>query len=181
MSDKKKPETDPPKPPSGPPSPCFLTTAVVDAMGMTDDSEPLTMARYLRDEKMGGDRDSTSVDLYYKVAPLVVERTDQTEWESFWQHHMKPITNLIKHGEYDVAKDWYTYITAKLIDKKATRFDDETEVEAVYSYGLRGIGQSALPYGLRYGLLKVALRIEVMRRWLGLALKKRRVERIILQ
>ena len=174
------PPEPPPPPPPSPVSPgCFLTTAVVHTMGMADDSEPLTMARYLRDQKMPGERDSKSVSLYYKVAPRIVERTTKEEWIKFWRDHMKPITNLIKHGKYEIAKEWYTYATAQMINNRATRFNDTAEVNAVYSYGLRGFAQSVLPYSVRYALLKVALRIELARLGIGLAVKKLAVSRII--
>ena len=174
------PPDPPPIEPPSPPSPgCFLTTAVVDAMGMADDSEPLTMVRALRDREMGSAREIESVALYYKVAPLIVARTSNEQWTEFWRDHMKPITNLIKHGQYEIAKDWYTYATARLIDERATRFGDVAEVDEVYAYGLRGFARSVLPYPVRYALLKFALRVEVARRGLRLAFRKRAVARII--
>jgi len=173
-----EPPAFPPDPPAPPAPGCFLTSAVVGALGMADDSEPLAMARLLRDREMPGKRDGESVDLYYKVAPLIVARTSNEEWNTFWREHMKAITNLIKHGEYRLAQQWYTHATARLIDRRATRYADRAEVDAVYAYGLRGVGQSVLPYPVRYAVLKLALRVELARTGLRLALKKRAVSRL---
>lgn len=148
------PEPPPPPPPSPVPG-CFLTTAVVEAMGMDDASEPLQLARYLRDHKMTGNRDGKSVQLYYRIAPTIVQRSTNDEWLLFWDQHMRKITSMIKLGEYELAKDLYTFATAQLINKKATRFADEELVEMVYDYGLHGFAKQ-LPYAVRFALLKSA-------------------------
>lgn len=170
---------DPPPPPPPSPVPCFLTTATVEAMGMADDSEPLQLARRLRDEHMGGDRDRKAVSLYYQVAPLIVARSTNDDWIRFWGAHMQPITRLIKHGEVTLAQDWYSYVTASLINQRALRYGDRAEVDAVYAYGLRGVGQKMLPYPLRYAVLKVAMRVELIHKAARLALRKRAVVSII--
>lgn len=166
------PEPPPPPPPSPTPG-CFLTTAVVDAKGMADDSEPLQLARQLRDQHMTGDRDRQAVALYYQVAPLVVARTPRAEWDGFWDRHMAPITRLIRDGQVGLAKRRYAYASAQLIDQRALRYADRREVDAVYAYGLRGIAQRLLPYPVRYALVKVAMRIELARMALVLRLMAR--------
>ena len=171
------PEPPPPPPPS--PVPCFLTTATVEAMGMADDSEPLQLARLLRDQHMGGARDQQAVSLYYRVAPLIVERSTDADWRAFWKAHMMPITKLIALGEYRLAQEWYTYVTARLIAERALRYSDRGEVDAVYAYGLKGIGQTLLPYTARFLVLKVAMRIELVRKSARLALRKRSVAAIL--
>lgn len=155
------PPTPPEPPPPPPPSPvgCFLTTAVVGAMGLDDASEPLQMARYLRDHKMTDGRDRKSVELYYKIAPTIVQRSTNDEWLAFWQEHMRQITAMIKLGEYELAKKLYTLATAQLIHQKATRFADAELVDAVYDYGLRGFAKDTLPYPIRYGFLKAAFAV----------------------
>lgn len=155
------PPTPPEPPPPPPPSPvgCFLTTAVVGAMGMDDNAEPLRLARYLRDHNMNGGRDRKSVELYYRIAPTIVARSTEDEWLLFWKQHMQQITDVIKQGHYDLAKKLYTLATARLIDQKATRYDDVGLVDAVYDYGLRGFAKKKLPYPLRYALLKAAFKV----------------------
>ena len=155
------PPPDPPPPP--PPSPvgCFLTTAVVEAMRMDDASEPLQLARYLRDHKMTGGRDRKASSLLQDRATRA--RSTNDEWLAFWQRHMRQITVMIKLGEYDLAKKLYTLATARLIHQKATRFADVELVDAVYDYGLRGFAKDKLPYAVRYGLLKAAFAVGRLR------------------
>ena len=70
---------------------------------------------------------------------------------------MRKITVLIKLGQYDLAKDLYTFATAQLIHQKATKYSDEELVNEVYDYGLKGFARTRLPYPLRFALLKAAL------------------------
>jgi hypothetical protein len=128
---------------------------------MPDDSEPLTLARYLRDTKMTGTKEKSSVELYYKVGPIIVERSNDLEWEKFWVQHLRPITELIKKGEYELAKDLYTIATAKLVDKKATKYNDTDVVDEVYSYGLGVFAKIKLPYMIRYIILKLAFKVSL--------------------
>jgi hypothetical protein len=138
-------------------STCFLTTATVDALGLPDDCEPLELARFLRDEKMTSPTEQHAVELYYAVAPTIVERSEADAWTRFWDDHMSEITDLIRTGEYELAKDMYTVATADLIQRKATRYADVDNVDAVYDYGLKGVGRRWLPYPVRFAVLKVAL------------------------
>lgn len=149
----KAPHSDPN---SDPNASCFLTTATVHTMGLGDDCEPLQLARFLRDEKMKSATERDAVALYYKVAPVIVERSSSKEWVVFWDKYMRKITALIRHGEYELAKDLYTYATAKLVHSKAIRYSDVDIVEEVYDYGLKGFGKSWLPYSVRYALLRAA-------------------------
>ena len=97
-ADEPEPPVPPEPPPPPPPSPvgCFLTTAVVGAMGMDDAAEPLQLARYLRDHQMTAGRDRASVELYYRIAPTIVQRSTKEEWLLFWKQHMQQITAMIK-------------------------------------------------------------------------------------
>lgn len=163
----------------GPDHACFLTTATVHAMGLPDQCEPLELARFLRDEKMTSSREVAAVDLYYKVAPVIVERSTDEEWVVFWREHMRKISTLIKMGEYDLAKDLYTLATATLVDEKATRFDDRELVEEVYDYGLKGFAKSWLPYSLRYVVLKAALFVGLKYQGVRLQLAQRRFAHVL--
>ncbi|HEY6877405.1 MAG TPA: hypothetical protein VI299_05270 [Polyangiales bacterium] len=157
---------------------CFLTTATVHALGLADDCEPLTLARMLRDEQMTSDRDRAAVDLYYKVAPAIVARSSEHEWLAFWEEHMREITALLRAGEYELAKDLYTLATAKLVKEKALRYQDKELADQVYAFGLRNFGKSALPFPLRYGVLKLALSSWLPLETLRLKIAKRRVARV---
>lgn len=158
---------------------CFLTTATVEAQGLPDDCEPLQLARFLRDNKMNSDKDRGAVALYYDIAPAIVARCDKDEWTAFWRNHLRKITALIKLGQYDLAKDLYTFATASLVNRKITRYADVALVERVYAYGLGGVGQRVLPYWLRYGVLKTALHAGLAFQAVRLGLLKRRFAHVL--
>jgi hypothetical protein len=151
------PEPPPPPPPS--PTTCFLTTAVTHALGLPDDSEPLELARHLRDDKMTSSADRAAIELYYKIAPVIVARSTDADWKEFWTEHMRKITLLIKMGKYDLAKDLYTFATASLINAKATRYTDVELVDEVYDYGLKGFAKASIPYPVRFVMLKAAFAV----------------------
>ena len=187
MGQEPEPPSPPPSPPPVPPTPpntpeppetngCFLTTAVVDSLGMPDDSEPLTLARFLRDTKMTSPRERAAVQLYYKVAPQIVERSSEGEWQQFWSRHLRRITQLTRVGEYELAKDLYTFATAGLVDRKVTTFKDVDLVNEVYSYGLGAFARVKLPYALRFVILKLAFRVGLTYQSLRLWLLTRRLD-----
>ena len=169
VSEKKPNEVKP-----DPAKACFLTTATVDAQGLPDDCEPLELARYLRDNEMKSKKELSAVDLYYDIAPEIVSRCNNDEWAVFWRDHIRKITALVKLGEYDLAKDLYTFATASLVNKKITRFSDVQLVNRVYEYGLNGIGQKWLPYWARFGVLKTALFVGLSYQSVRLGLAKRK-------
>lgn len=158
---------------------CFLTTATVEAQGLPDDCEPLQLARYLRDNKMTSSKERSAVDLYYDIAPEIVSRCNDDEWAVFWRDHIRQITLLIKQGEYDLAKDLYTFATAKLVNQKVTRFSDVEMVNRVYKYGLKGVGQSLLPYWACFGVLKTALFVGLSYQSVRLGWKKRKFSDVL--
>ncbi len=162
---------------------CFLTTATVGVLGMSDDCEPLTLARYLRDEKMVTDSERAAVDLYYRVAPKVVAESTEEEWVEFWDESLREITSLVRAGEYELAKDLYTLATARLVDRKATEYSDKEMVEDVYRFGMDKLFgfdfTKALPYSVRFALLKLGMKSWVSAEQLRLRIRMLRVARII--
>ena len=161
------------------PTGCFLTTATVGVLGLPDNSEPLQLARYLRDEKMHSKKDRSAVALYYKVGPAIVERSSNAEWLQFWENHMSRITTLIKAGEHQLAKELYTYATAQIIQNKATNYADKELVDSVYDYGLRGVGKQWMPYWMRFGLVKLSLPVFLAYESVRLGLKKRQFRNLL--
>ncbi len=158
---------------------CFLTTATVEAQGLPDDCEPLELARYLRDNKMKSKKELSAVDLYYEIAPEIVARCNKDEWALFWRDHLRKITALIKLGQYDLAKDLYTFATASLVNKKITHFSDVQLVNRIYEYGLNGIGQKLLPYWIRFGILKAALFVGLSYQSVRLGFMKRKFAQVL--
>lgn len=141
---------------------CFLTTATVKAMGKADDGEELTMARFLRDQKMNDAKGRAATELYYLVGPTIVGR--KQDWKDFYAKCVQPLTVMVKAGHYDLAIQRYSLETAKLIDEHATRYDDKELVQAVYDYafGKDSFKTSALPYGVKYAKLKAALKAKIV-------------------
>jgi hypothetical protein len=109
---------------------CFLTTATVQAMGLPDDCEELTLARMIRDTQMTSAKDQAAVQMYYKVAPLIVERN--TEWAGFYTDVLIPITALVKAGRHKEAIKLYKYATVKLMNEYVTNYSDREVIEAIF-------------------------------------------------
>lgn len=109
---------------------CFLTTATVQAMGLPDDCEELTLARMIRDTQMTSAKDQAAVQMYYKVAPLIVQRN--TEWTSFYTDVLIPITALVKAGRHAEAIKLYKYATVNLMNEYVTHYSDREVVEAIF-------------------------------------------------
>jgi len=174
MSEKKPTEVRP-----DPARACFLTTATVEAQGLPDDCEPLELARYLRDDKMKSKKEISAVNLYYEIAPEIVARCNKDEWTMFWSNHLRKITALMKLGEYELAKDLYTFATASLVNKKITKFSDVQIVNRVYEYGLNGVGQQWLPYWMRFGILKAALFVGLSYQSVRLGIMKQKFAKVL--
>lgn len=59
---------------------CYLTSACVSYLGKADDCEELTKLRAFRDNYMKkSDKYSALVDEYYKVAPEIVKKIDESD------------------------------------------------------------------------------------------------------
>jgi hypothetical protein len=141
---------------------CFLTTATVHAMGKADNGEELTMARFLRDNKMTDGKGRAATELYYLVGPKIVER--KKDWKDFYASTVQPLTTMVKAGHHELAIKRYSLETAKLVDLYATRYEDKELVQAVYDYafGKGSFGNSVLPYPVKYAKLKAALKAGVV-------------------
>ena len=70
------------------PSLCFITSAVCESQGKSDDCYELTLMRSFRDNWLRKQKDGLSViDDYYACAPHIVEEIDKRpESKSIWQH-----------------------------------------------------------------------------------------------
>ena len=131
-------------------------------MGKADNGEELTMARFLRDQKMTDSKGRSAIELYYLVGPKIVER--KKDWKDFYTHCIQPMTAMIKAGHHELAVKRYSLETAKLVDQFATRYEDKELVQAVYDYafGKGSFGSSVLPYSVKYAKLKAALKAGIV-------------------
>lgn len=139
---------------------CFLTTATVHYLGLPDDCEELHLARYLRDAKMTTEKDTKAKEFYYIVGPVIAER--KTEWNDFYNDTIKPLTELVKLGQYEHAVKLYKLATLKLIDQYATRYSDDKIVNKLYS-DLISFNHEKVPYVVKYATVKAFLKYKIVK------------------
>ncbi len=92
---------------------CYLTTACVEARGLADDCEELTLMRRFRDEWLskqpGG---QAEIDRYYINAPHVVQAIRQSKDEReildrLYREMVCPCVEAIRRGDYEEAHGLY--------------------------------------------------------------------------
>lgn len=100
---------------------CYLTTACVDVMGLSDDCTELQSMRLLRDEYIMREVEDGKkiIDDYYLTAPVIVseinKQSDSEEiWKNIYQEEIKPCVDLIKHQKYEQALSKYQEMTQRL-------------------------------------------------------------------
>ena len=105
---------------SGGDSGCFLTSACVQARGLPDDCEELTVLRRYRDSYLrrrpGGEDE---IRQYYAIAPRIVEavntRKDAAEiWNRVYEEMVLPCVRMIQSGAMEGAFRLYKDYTLKL-------------------------------------------------------------------
>jgi hypothetical protein len=129
----------------------------VDSLGLPDDCEELTIARMLRDTKMDDSRNRLAVDMYYIVAPLIVER--KSDWQDFYVYVILPILGLVKRQQYKEAVSLYKYATVCLV-KEYINYGDREVVEEIFS---KVFGMTKVPYILKYTSLKTYLNYRIIK------------------
>ena len=140
---------------------CFLTTAAVNAMGLPDNCEELTLARFLRDHKMTSSKDEHVKRFYKMFGPVITERNK--EWKSFYNNTVLPLTGLIKEEHHDKAVKLYKIATIKLIDKYASRYsDDRLNITEVFDTIMLP-KLSWLPYSTKYAVFKAFLKYIIIK------------------
>ena len=95
--------------PSSSNDPCFLTTAIVDRRGESDDGETLTKLRLFRDTFMGG-KESNDLKEYYDIAPLIIKAIpdDHSDWDWIEKQidlAIVEIDNNQNHNAYNIYKN----------------------------------------------------------------------------
>lgn len=94
-------------------SSCFITTAVCSSLKKPDDCDELMAMRWLRDKLRVEDSDmSALIEEYYRVAPLVVKKIDNSAeasavYRQLWEKSISKIYNNIKEKDYHDAKLGY--------------------------------------------------------------------------
>lgn len=102
---------------------CFLTSACVEAMGLSDDCYELTILRHFRDNYLRS-RPTGKADIceYYHIAPMIVERIKQSPnsmcvFEKLYNELVKPCVALIESGKNEEAYSTYRNYT-KMLQKR---------------------------------------------------------------
>ena len=105
---------------SGSDSGCFLTSACVQARGLPDDCEELTVLRRYRDgyllHRTGGEEE---VREYYAIAPQIVEAVNAKEnageiWNRVYEEMVLPCVRMIRSGAMEDAFRLYKGYSLKL-------------------------------------------------------------------
>ena len=102
---------------------CFITSAAVSHMGLKDDCEELTILRKYRDELIKEDPKFKKIVLeYYQVAPKIVAKINEDKDKdqilgSIYHKLVIPVTNYLKNGQINEAKEYYINMYSELKEK----------------------------------------------------------------
>lgn len=92
---------------------CYITTAVCEMLGKSDNCYELTMFRQFRDGYLRKQPDGEAlIREYYREAPKIIQRIDSLEhkeavYRSIWETHLQPCLSLIEQGEDAACKEHY--------------------------------------------------------------------------
>ncbi len=102
---------------------CYITTAVCETYGKSDDCYELTLLRDYRDTYLsglpGGDE---LVRQYYDIAPSIVKHIGQREnaheiYRSIWEQYLAPCITMIEEGRLEECRSRYEEMVHTLGEK----------------------------------------------------------------
>ena len=99
---------------------CFITTAVCQCFGKSDDCYELTMFRRFRDDWLMKQPDGKAlIAEYYATAPTIVSCIDGREhpadiYQQIWQRYLSPCLKHLEQGEYKACKERYIAMVCTL-------------------------------------------------------------------
>ncbi|MGO5130001.1 CFI-box-CTERM domain-containing protein [Mitsuokella jalaludinii] len=99
---------------------CFITTAVCQCFGKSDDCYELTMFRHFRDNWLMQQPDGKAlIAEYYATAPAIVSCIDGREhpadiYQQIWQRYLSPCLKHLEQGEYKACKERYIAMVCTL-------------------------------------------------------------------
>ena len=102
---------------------CFITTAVCDNFGKSDDCYELTTFRNFRDKWLINQSDGKSlIDEYYEIAPKIVDKINHLTnageiYQSIWTKYLKPCLSFIENGDNQNCKTLYIDMVKNLREK----------------------------------------------------------------
>ena len=92
---------------------CFITTAVCESFGKSDDCYELSTFRYFRDNWLINQSDGKQlIEEYYSVAPKIVKKVNQLPnasevYQSIWTEYLKACLSLIETQQLQECKRLY--------------------------------------------------------------------------
>lgn len=108
---------------------CFLTSACVEAKGLTDDCHELTVLRQFRDGYLKAQPcGQCEINEYYHIAPVIVERIKALPnaneiLEQIYIELVRPCVELIEKGNNESAHDSYRRYVLSLTQRYLTEKD----------------------------------------------------------
>lgn len=99
---------------------CFITTAVCDSFGKSDDCYELTTFRKFRDSWLAAQPDGKSlIAEYYTIAPQIVDKinclADSAQvYQMIWQKYLEPCLRFIRSGDNLSCKNKYVEMVRAL-------------------------------------------------------------------
>ncbi|SDZ94356.1 tetratricopeptide repeat protein [Selenomonas ruminantium] len=102
---------------------CFITTAVCDTLGKSDDCYELTMFRDFRDNWMAVQADGEAlIQEYYVIAPKIVSAINQLPnakeiYQNIWDKSLSGCLRYIEQGNMLACKEKYVEMVQKLRKK----------------------------------------------------------------
>lgn len=109
--------------PTPPPSNCFITSAVCDSFGKSDDCYELIMFRQFRDTWLRSQEDGESlIKEYYDIAPLIVSNINLLDnakevYNNIWSEYLKPCLFDLEMGDKISCKNRYVKMVMDLKEK----------------------------------------------------------------
>lgn len=102
---------------------CYITTAVCESLGKSDDCYELRTLRDYRDKYLLSTEDGVKiVDTYYNIAPTIVNRIGKREdsgniYREIFDSYIRPCLSLIEAGKLDECEVLYSDMVYSLKDR----------------------------------------------------------------
>ncbi|MDY3250661.1 MAG: CFI-box-CTERM domain-containing protein, partial [Candidatus Choladocola sp.] len=92
---------------------CYITTAVCETFGKSDDCYELTTLRDYRDNYLASLPEGEElIRMYYDVAPTIVKHINQKSdsgeiYRSIWDTYLAPCISMIEHHQLEDCRSHY--------------------------------------------------------------------------
>lgn len=102
---------------------CFITSAVCNSLGKSDDCYELNLFRRYRDEWLvnqpGGEK---LISEYYRIAPRIISKINSSDnpeyiYKNLWKDFLKPCMQLLLNGQNVMCKIKYCEMVSELKNK----------------------------------------------------------------